>query len=202
MAIGRRRVYLDEIEVALMILQEAGLSVSIRDSEFEYADLAELIQQRGEAASEVVLWGRKELYGSIWITFHPTGIRLLATDPHPDFLLAWQRLNDALPGERKPRSVIEPWVWLAGAVVGGVSHFILSPPGDVSDFLQGLMLPVGWLAMGALYHITLGPVSFVHLKHKHEVKGFFARNKDQVILLLVGAVVALVLSEIVRALLQ
>ena len=85
---------------------------------------------------------------------------------------------------RRQRSIVYSWWWLVAILVAGAAaHFFPEQAGPITAVQAVFLVWYLWVMF-----ITLRRTAVINLQRRSEARPFLERNKDQLILLLVGAV--------------
>lgn len=180
------------------MIAQHGLPVSIRDSSYEYSSLDELAEKRGAHPTAFSLHGsRKETFDRITVGWHDRRWSLSADGKELGALPT--RVRDLIQDRRAPLSrVLRPLVWFfvslgATTVAGAVSPTI----SETAPWLAAL--PIATLALWVVSLIYRRVYLGVTLLRRHQ-GSFWRRNSDKIGLLLLGAVIGALVTQVANLL--
>lgn len=185
------RLYRDDLERVVGLLGDAGFSITIADGSFEYESFDELQKAQGKSPQNLKIEAidpssrhRIELSksGRFWY-IHSSGKEYYGLAREIEALvIARQSAVERLPLHWMFQCAnLLLWIGLAIRTKSSPASFTLMAMGATA-LVCTLGLSVYWL---------LHPG--VVLNYKHEV-GFFARNRDAIILLLCGAIIGAIVQ--------
>jgi hypothetical protein len=194
------RLFRDDIEHLIETFRQQSLEVTLSDKDYEYSSLQELIDTKGlrpsylrfkVARNDISLRGAE-----VWIE---KARAWLTCDGEEPFRALWFELR-AFLSERIPwhYRALNPWIWglvaslLISADVQALADKNLG--GKVPEWLHALVLGLIAIFLVALVHrrTNFGLI----LRRRHE-GGFWKRNAERLLLLLLGAVLGAAVKAIV-----
>lgn len=206
--VGPVRLYLDDIQGIIDTLTEANLTVSLSDSSHTFDSLDDVATARGERPRHLLVEGRLKGSGSVKLSFDDRvwlhGNVWLSTYGGAEMLRLGYQVREMLHRCIPRRAVVmRPTVFLqtflfvlnvaAILLLGSALQVPVARPAlNVAGFALIAAL-IAWLASIADRRLNLG----IFLKRRHE-GGFLKRNADQLLLLLVGAILGVFGTLIVQ----
>ena len=196
------KLYRDDIDYIISIVNEYGYSIKISDSEFEFDSLEELCEKRGKTPANFEVEGSHEESNgaSISISFDKDEIRLHSVN---------MGLAEGRAIEYKIREILDkktsflykfmdPFLFaLPSFIVIGALPTLLSKEGqdsiEVPDYLPYLVafILISWL-ISIFYRKTFYSAI---LAQRHE-GGFIKRNSDKLLLLVIGGFIGAFIKHI------
>lgn len=190
------RLYRDDIEAIVGLMKHEGLQVVISDSRFEYESVDELSRNAGSSPRELSVEGKRQgSYGSVSV--RRSGKYWYVSTTQPDF----RQLATELEGiVRKRQSRLDALplygLWTASLLLFFLGGLLKSASAIASTLSStGAILAVLTATLGSYWILYPGLV----LKFPHEA-GFVSRNRDAIILLVVGALIGSVSQRLLEML--
>lgn len=180
-------VWFDQLAELLAVMKEAGNEVSITVKDYQFDTIEELREQFGVGSlRELKLSITKPFayleFSSTWV------IAYVSSGPHAPKLFF--ELDEILSRcQRKPTFLYSQWLLLA---LGIGEYFLLSSDKfSNSAFDIAILLLAAFLAPWVIWvgFIRTTRTSLIRLQRRFEAKTFVERNKDQLIILLIGALI-------------
>lgn len=197
------RPHLDEIDDVIATLEAERLSVDISDDRHEFTSLAEFIDHRGKTARKLQVVGTGEdeqgYQLHVKVSFEK-GFVTLSRRATAESEGVWHRLVGYV-GFRRARwykvAASSFWDFLLPLAMLSSGGILLNP--------DPLLRKIGWgiLAIVATLWGTTTVVKkygqVIVLERRHSA-GFWRRNRDQLVLIFVGALVGSILTALVASL--
>src|ERR1041385_295765 len=194
------RLFRDDLDQIVNYFEKRTLHLTISDSINSYESLAEVAEHRGNRPARLSFRGTgADSFPSIVINFERSEARLhshFSSDLRSFAYELKDFLSRRVPWDYK---VFNPWIWWAVFWCFQLSVLVLFPPSTQVITLPAwvwrlsILLLFIWLFCLAHRRLNFG----LHLTRKHET-GFFRRNADRVILLLIGSVLGIGLTYFVQ----
>ncbi|MBX9927863.1 MAG: hypothetical protein K2X99_03035 [Gemmatimonadaceae bacterium] len=184
-------MYRDDIERLICILAAAGFEVTIGDSKFAYDSLDEAVHRAGPTPSELGIRGSKENPRcSIALSFKKRTWSIYASDA---IAFAPARECEAILRSRQSRIAHFP-IFGMGAIgttvlYAGAAFSRSSASTAMHVSSTGALLFLASLLLGLYYWMYARAV----LQFQHQA-GFIRRNRDQLILLVLGVIVGAIVT--------
>jgi hypothetical protein len=182
-------LYRDDFTELLDLLNSYVFSVTLSDEEYEYENLDELQNKRGEVIRHVQVTGHgSESTLILEIPSTARGARLEVIHSDEAFL----NIQDFVKKHRRIALAYLLATLSVFATINLIATMLFtkrlrwSLP-SAALLLISVILLRGWY--GGLY-------SRIYLTNRHQVKSFWARNKDKIWLLLIGAIIGAIVSNI------
>jgi hypothetical protein len=197
------RAHLDDVEHIIHILESAGLTVTVSDSEYEYESLEELVRKRGVRPKRVIVSAANtgKTFASVQLTFARDVITWYGKSP-PELSGMRQQIDAYLRSKRSAVVIaLNPGVWgllyLIGWFLRSSGWMIRYRDGrEAWDDLAAVVVGIMVLSI-AIHFLYRG----LWLRRRHE-GGFLRRNADQIGIALIGAIVGAILALVGTVLLQ
>jgi hypothetical protein len=188
------RLYRDDVEQLMGLLADAGMQVRIRDNSFEYSTLDELTAGAGRSPRTIKIEAKvPDSYKSVSLEFSSKRWHIYTLDSS---LRGIARECEARLRRRQTAVEHIPILWIGmpgWLIVLMVSTLAKNIPSIAPSLLiVGLALLA--IAGGLGIYWNLYPK--IILRFKHEA-GFLQRNRDQLLLLIAGAVIGSLVPWIV-----
>jgi hypothetical protein len=170
-------IWLEELSEIVSILKEAAKDVQISTEDYRFATVDELKEHYNSQAQFAMEITSLSPYVHIeftrlWVKAH------VASGPQSAKL--FHEIDDILV--QRQRGIFYSWWWIVlFFVAGAAAHFI--PEQSAITAVQ-LVLAVWFLWV---MFVSLRRTAVINLQRRSEARPFLERNKDQLILLLVGA---------------
>ena len=194
------KLYRDDIELILSILNENGFNVQIKDKTFEYESLDELIEKCGIIPSYFEISGEKEINhhtASVNLYFKRKEFRLYARADKESKLVSGTLRDVFEPKSTRLYKVLNPFIWYITIVLAAIFY-----PANFFTIRQAPFWVHSIFALCSALFIFSGLYrQFRHqviLKRKHE-GGFWKRNADKIWLLVIGTIFGIILKFIFDA---
>ena len=198
------QLYRDDIELILFVLQENQFVVEIKDEEFEYDSLDELIEKRGITPTYFGINAELKYerhIASVSLSFKRKRVHLSSYGlGHKEPQIVFARIKDIFDSKfSKPYKILNPWVWYFLMVPSVTVYWprpLFSEISKMPPWLHTIcILSLGPFILSSLYRHFRHQVI---LKRKHE-GGFFKRNADKIWLLVIGTVFGIILKLVFDA---
>ncbi len=200
------RLFRDDLDLVISIFKEHNFEIKISDQYFEYETLDELIEKRGERPRSFVLVGqsRENEYGWVSISFEKNRTYLSTSFGNEKTRYAFGRIKDIFDTERsKVYVILNPFLLIIPAYFFGL-FYVLKLADKAKQ--NTVVIPL-WLPVIAIVFISIWVISGLYrigayqavLKRKHE-GGFWKRNADKIILLVIGAIIGIVAKYVIELL--
>lgn len=188
------RVYLDDLEGLVAEMRNAGLRVTIRSGSIEFDSLEELRQVQGVRPSSLSLIAelRDKAWDRIEIDLSGSDIAFSASDTDALGPIAF-RVRDKLRGTQLHSTLLLPSLWWTLGFSISMGALLATHP---SVRTWGINLGLGSYTLALATWIARRGLWGVRLRRRHE-GGFWKRNADSVLLLLLGAVLGSVITAAV-----
>lgn len=191
------RLYRDDVERLLGLLASARMEVKIKDDSFEYATLDEVATGAGRSPRILKIQAKiPDSYKSISLDFDSKRWHLYAGDSS---LFGVARECEACL--RRRQTIVDHlpifWIGMTGWVINSASTTALTAKIIPTIAPLFLFFGLGLLATAGGLGIYLNLYPKVILRFKHEA-GFLSRNRDQLLLLIGGAVAGAVITALTQ----
>ncbi len=200
-SIEHYRVYFDDLQELLTQLSGMGLRVSIQSEGYVFDDIEELKEKKGGRARELELQAYAENEREVMsATFSARSARLQIL--HVENRGAEiAEIRDRFRSYELRKTLWNNWLFWAvlSFCLGAVSYVLAFRKPWASNYLLAAQLLA--LAVALSTFLSMERLVGVYLRPRHE-GNFFRRNLDQLILVLIGAVVGGVLTFIGGVLLK
>ena len=196
-------VFRNNIEEALNILTDNGLSVTLQDDKHFYDNIDEIIRNVGNSPKKIKVEARnKETYESVGLTFDKNELSINCQGSEQMYSLGFRLKNyfsETIPWHYK---VFNPWIFFFTSITPIYTITLafdkitneLTRPWILVLFAISFLL---WLFSYFLRKNTYG----IRLVKSHE-HGFWKRNKDSLIVTLISTIIGAVLGVIGTLLVQ
>jgi len=185
------KLYLDDLERIIELMKEQSLEVLIKDDDFEYESIAEMVEKRGDKKSQIMIIGRRSDAKWLDVTLDVDG-RTLGLRADGELELVWHRIKDFVADKTPWYSryiEIFPWSIITFTLLFQYTSFI--------DWETKILAVPVWFntlvvvaslifAFSILKTITDRGVVLVP---RHAAKNFWTRNADRILMLIVGAII-------------
>ena len=201
------RPHLDEIERVVNILEEGDFSVAFSDQKYEYESLGELIEKRGYTIKrlEIEAQGANDSHiklESVRVVFEKSEASINRFGRSDKLDGVWLWLQDLLSNyARWYHSLFNAWLWVVSFfVVVGIGNAMLEvwPRANIAVWILSLLLLSAVMFVGSLFVRLQTDVVVMERRHR---SGFWQRNKDNIILLILGSIFGVILTVVVERLL-
>lgn len=192
-------LYKDDFENIINILSEVSDRVKISDDNYVYDSLDELISQKGLKPKKVSISSYSPY---VSIDLKPHSVWLYCSNSNKESLYAYNRIEEVLKKRRSVLSrIFNPAV--------GIFFFsilmaltILAPADLIKSWLPNrwsrLSLVILLVGVPILsFFLRSGAFSSFALIKSHEQKNFFTRQKDDLIKIIIGAIIGALLTLLV-----
>lgn len=186
-------LHLDDIERIVDILKTDLPNITFKDEESEYESLDEMKELLGVKAKQITIEATKNErpYGGVTLTINDRRIWLHADGEYEPLR---HQITAFITGRVRWYSrIFAPWFW--GWILSLFAIMYLSfiekqakfsaPP---SWFIVSA-ITVAFLFLISIWHITV--YTGVVLERRHAIKGFFSRNLDRILMLIIGGMLTL-----------
>lgn len=185
------RLYRDDLDVVVGLLRQAGLRVRLLDEAFEYESLDEVAKRVGDSPKRLEIEGRNpEEHSSLTVRFVHGLWFVWATEASHHGIA-----NDILHVLRSRQTIVNAlpvhWIFQAGLGLLWVGALLLRPAPLVGQIIVTLGSATALLGTMLAAYWWLFPR--VRLRYRHEA-GFLKRNRDQLLILVIGALVGAAIS--------
>lgn len=185
------RLYRDDLERIAELMKEQSLEVLLKDDDYEYESIEEIVERRGERKSQIEIIGKTS--DDRWrnVTFEVNG-RTLQLRADGELELIWHRIKDFVASKTPWYSrYADAWIW------GGITFVLINQYISFIDFkTKKLMVPVWFNSLVVVAALIFAFSIFktitdrgVVLVHRHAAKNFWVRNADRILMLIIGAIV-------------
>jgi len=195
-------LYRDDFEQIINILSEISDQVEISDDDYEYESLDELINQKGLKPKKVFI---SSYSPHVVIDLEPHSIFLYRSNSDKGALYAYDRIKEVL---RKRRSILSRVINPAVGIFF-FSIFIFLIIFIPIDFVKS-WFPNRWSRLSLIILLFGIPILSFFFKHGafssfflirfHERNNFFTRQKDDLIKIVIGAIIGVLLTLLVSIL--
>jgi len=196
------KLYLDDLEQIVSILKVESNEVKIETDEYKYESLEELVGNRKETIYELKLGSGRSVWSPVKLSLDKYFVELFISEDEPRLRGLFEKIKEILvKRERVYRRLVSPIFSLIFSVFSLtiiiVNKFLYPLPLIILPFLYFIIIPsattisliiVVWLNM------EKGKYSIIVLKHRSDQVSFWKRNKDQVLLLIIGTVIGAVIT--------
>ena len=190
------RLHLDDLERIAAHIEAAGLTVRWADAEFEYTGPAEVLEKRGERPRLLEISGTRDTDGAS-IDVEISGQHaLLKTDSAKDLSALCGEITRTLSArDNKVLQVMHPAAFF---VLAGVTWFLAASGWQITlrngrDVSQ--LIPAIFVGLAIVASASRAVFGGLVLRRRH-VGGFVRRNADKIGLLVIGAVLGAIISEL------
>lgn len=196
------RPHLDEVEDVVATLEIEGLAVSISDDSHEFASLREFIEHRGKTARKLQIAATGEnaqRLQKVKVTF-ANGFVTLSRWASAENEGVWHRLVGYFQsrGGRFFKVAASPfWGYLLLLTMISSGGILLNPdplPQRIGIWLL-VLVTVLWIVSTVIS--KYGQVIVLERRHS---AGFWRRNRDQLVLILVGALIGSLITAVLAIL--
>jgi hypothetical protein len=203
----RVRLYRGDLDYLLDALRDAGLTTAISDSEFIYDDLDDLKKQRGSKIKNLKIEGtHDEGYRRERITLQFSNcedIRLYMYGRRSALEVGYFRVRDYLLKKKRWHQIAtNPWLAYIFFCFIPLGVLVLknttSLPLANSIFIAITFTCSWWL----FCYVWTRTYPIILLDRTHEHESFWKRNGDKIILLVIGALVGGLLTQVFDALVR
>ncbi|MBN9294985.1 MAG: hypothetical protein J0G96_13490 [Flavobacteriia bacterium] len=204
------KLYLEDIEKIISILETEGIKIEISDNENIYESIEELKSVKGKNPNSIKIDGKVTDSFVEYITIRITAYSTTIYVPHSERLLKPAYEIDRFVNSKK-RKPIYSWLnsrtakfqIVSNIVVFLVLHIInsliLHKPS--SYILVGSSIVLFWVFIYIISEFNPDSNTKIELERKHELN-FYTKNKDKLLLALatavIGAIVGAVLTYITK----
>lgn len=182
-------VFREDLEEIIHSLEAKGMKIKISDQGFEYETLDEVISQRGERINELDISGQEvnDNSGSLNICFSKEKIYINSWGTGAPRELLYE-IHEFLRKRRSIKKILSnPFIWYSVAILAFNVYIFgfLGTTKNTPFYIHGLLvLAVITWPISYLYSRFLTTVRLT----RHNEGGFFSRNREAIILLIIGAV--------------
>ena len=186
------RLYLDDLENIVEMFKSRGFEIELSDSDYEFDSLEEIKDYRGKKIRVLNLNSKSErVLHDIKIQFSKRHIWLSRHSDDENILLLWHELKDFLKSKLYwHQRVLDFNIW--GLILLLSPSFIFYPMifGASSSLVKEMMWFLFPCILGPLFISILWTWYFpgLYVDRRFRVLNFWQRNSDNIILLLIGAV--------------
>ncbi|MBE5319927.1 hypothetical protein IM793_12215 [Pedobacter sp. MR2016-19] len=184
------QIFKEDIDYIILKCHQKSVSLKISDNDYVYENLEELIANKGKTPNKVELKGKLEstMFSSLDIILEPRKVSLTAYGSDDLFSFAHE-LKDYLLGKVPVHyRILNPQFWGTLTWLLIMCWLYIQPTGNVQ-------IRNNWFLYFAITFLCVWIISFANrrinfrvvLVRKHE-HGFFKRNSDALILMVISAV--------------
>ena len=199
------RPHIDDVEELIELLSEDSLSVEVADSDYEYENLDELVAKRGRRVKNLeIKAAATNSYGeTISVTLGDGEARAFRFGNAATFDRAWLRLLQLLKSRQRWYQVLLiPWVWVATFPLSlGFGSLALRVWGTANVDKITLTVIAFVLVMALLSWLAKSRAAVIVLEPRHEA-GFFKKRREDIFILVIGALFGSVLTGAVQILIN
>ncbi len=191
----------DELDKILEILNEVSDDVEIRDKDYSYDSLDELKSQKGLYIDNMGIRSSNPYLNLSFNKKDFSCIYLYASDSR-EAIYAFTKIEEVLNSRRSLLS------FAFGSTVGyyiplvtiGLFYFLSFPENTLLIPMEAFV-PISSLILllpGVTYLVRSGKLFSICLEKRHERSNFFARQKDDLLKIILGAVAGAILTYLIK----
>ena len=187
-------LYRSDLEEIFSLLKKNNHIIKISDENIEYDSFDEICKFKGPHVKFIEISGKNnnEIYSCISITIDYDMIHIFAsTGRTPDTNLAWHEIKDII-SNKVPwyNKIFKTWIWLFIImfwiiVAAVVSDLTEQPPKWF--YYSWLSILCGLIVIIITSYFYQKANRGAYLKRKHELPGFWKRNAEKILTLVIGA---------------
>ena len=187
------KLYLDDLEQIVSILKAESSEVKIETDEYKYESLEELVGSKKETIYKLKLICGK--WPHVDLNLNSYSVELFISEDEPKLRGVFEKIKEILVKRERiyRRFVSFRWAMIfslaPGIIFLGKVVFFPSAPTPFSFLWFFIILS---LIINLWLRLERDKYSIIVLKHKIDQESFLKRNKDQVWLLIFGAVFGIV----------
>lgn len=199
-SISNAKLYLDDIEDIIEKLTQKSLTVKIYDDQNIYDNITEVIELKGKNPKKLSIVGNADFLESISLKIEKNDIWIYSNGSETLYLYGIE-LNDFIRTKKNwLLSILNPNILFVSSIISLVFVILLI------DF-KTKTLPYNWLIWipTALYSLLIFRTIIkyfwtnLELVRRHQY-GFIKRNKDSILLMIIGAILGSILTIITQKL--
>lgn len=194
-------LYLDDLERILEVLKGASEAVEISTLEYELGSLDEITNIQKETLSSLSIAIRNPYLS---LEFKPYEISLFISEDTPISRGLFEKIKQLLHNRRRKLSwlITNDWVWVLAPYLIAlplgwfVVQGILS--NNMHDVLLGCALAVpGTVLYWWTWQVSSNKYSIIHLRRRTELPSFWKRNKDEILIAAISAIVGSIVGSLI-----
>lgn len=193
------RLYREQLEEIIDVLQTAKLDVTISDREFTFSDLDDLKDNRGSPLTDLTITGNAPdtlSWNQLSVEFSKGAKTtvFLSSGTEDSLNACWYKVRDILTDRyRWHQRVLNKWIaWFVFCLCAGMSGTTTIVPEHVQQLYVAILIGAFLYLLTAFYWNHTYPV--ILLDRQHEVSSFWTRNGDKIIIMVIGAVLGSVIT--------
>ncbi len=205
-------IYYSQLEEIIQLARERGLEVCISDDDdkYEYEDLEDLRKHKGDRLPQLTLNVTREGvdYKYVNVKIDSDGIRI-SSNKDDNLVPFWHEIKDIFDKQvpwyaRFMKPILWMWssallLWLVPVVLklapnpenlhGGPKWVLYTRIGIIvfSLFMIAFSL---FMSLFSVYYLRKN--RGIHLKREHEIQGFWKRNREHILLLVIGTALGVI----------
>lgn len=189
-------LYRTDIDHIIEMASDRGLDVKISDEDYEYVSLDEVQEQRGNRVYKLNIVADKDnsIYKTLALLIEKDGVTLRC-QKEDHLVPLWHEIKELI-SKRSPwyARFMSPFGWAWAAIV----WLWVGPKADELNTLPQSMALV-WLGVLASFMLASIYSAYyrrtnrgIYLQKQHEVLGFWERNFDKMLMLVIGTILGVV----------
>jgi len=199
-------LYREDVDEILGIIEECAGAVRIRDDEFSYDSLDELIEKRGKRLKRLSLMGVGDTPGYLSLEVNadspPLGPVRLSGRGNENVEAGFLRIERLLLRRRLPVGRFLPpelaacsYLGVGGLIGTSTVAMIVTIPDALKTFLMTIIILLAALGLIGFAAISQSMFWFydpIILEKKHKADSFWKRNRDKIIWTIVTGAISLI----------
>jgi len=173
-------IWLEDLEEIVSILKEAAKDVQISTEDYRFTTVDKLKEHYGsqrQFAMEIASsspYVRIE-FARLWMRVH--------VSPGPQSAQLFHDIDTILV--RRQRSILHSWWWVMPILLAGTAAHFFPAQAQVIVAVQAVF------AVWYLWVLFIGlrRTAVINLQRRSEARPFFERNKDQLVMLIIGSII-------------